>query len=48
MEDLIKKWKTIIKNEKSNDNQDLSQSSANLYRLKSSEKVYPCKTRVII
>jgi hypothetical protein len=48
MEELIKKWKTIIKNEKSNENQDLSQSSANFSRLKSSEKVLPFKTRVII
>ena len=39
MEDLIKKWKTLIKNEKTNDNPDLSQSTSSLTRLKFSEKV---------
>ena len=47
MEDLIKKWKTIIKNEKSTDGQDLANSTANFSRLKFSEKVFLILFRVI-
>ena len=41
MEDLIKKWKTIIKNDKSSvgQGQDFANSTANFSRLKFSEKV---------
>lgn len=39
MDDLVKKWKSLIKNEKIIDNPDLSHSTSSLTRLKFSEKV---------